>query len=185
MHANMFQVENILLRDNSIVTMRRLQQGDAGALYNYLSGLSVESRSRFGPHAFDKETVYDICRQPDGNIQRYITLNGENIIAYMLLKKGMIDADAQRYSQYSMLFEETTAITYAPSVADQFQNSGLGSKMFAILRETLKHQGYHTIILWGGVQATNARAVHFYEKHGFRRVANFWHDNIKSLFITV
>lgn len=172
------EVENILLKDGSTIKFRLLQQEDAELLYNYLNTLSAESRSRFGPHGFNRETVYNICNNLDAdNTQRFIALNGENIIAYMLLKKGMIPEDAQRYARYNIFFNEHTTVTYAPSVADEFQNSGLGSKMFSIILEKLKQQGYQKIVLWGGVQATNARAVHFYEKHGFAHVANFWHDN--------
>ena len=173
----MFELKNIVLKNGANVTMRLLQQQDAEALYVYLNSLSAESRSRFGPHAFDKETVYNICANTGENIKRIIALNNDRIVAYMLLKKGMIIEDAQRYAQYNMLFNENTTATYAPSVADDFQNTGLGSKMLAHILEIIKQQGFQKMILWGGVQATNARAVHFYDKHRFIRIANFWHDN--------
>jgi len=173
----MSEVENIILRNGSNIKMRLLQQQDAEKLYNYLHNLSAESRSRFGPHAFDKETVYNICNNLTNDTQRFIAFDEEKIIAYMLMKEGMIDTDARRYAQYNMFFDENTTVTYAPSVADTFQNSGLGSKMFSLVLEYIKKQCFHHAVLWGGVQATNARAVHFYEKHGFARIANFWHDN--------
>ena len=90
----MFEIENILLRNGRNVTIRLLQQQDAEALFNYLSSLSGESRSRFGPHAFDKETVFHICNNLNDDTQRFIASDGEKIIACMLLKKGMTDADA-------------------------------------------------------------------------------------------
>ena len=76
-----------------------------------------------------------------------------------------------------MHFDTNTTITFAPSVADAFQNSGLGSKMFSAILEDLKELSFKNIVLWGGVQATNTRAIHFYEKNGFTRIANFWYDN--------
>lgn len=173
----MSEIKKILLRNGSNITMRLLKQQDAESLYNYLNTLSAESRSRFGPHAFDKETVNNICNNLNDDTQRFVALTGETIVSYMLFKKGMITEDAKRYTQYHMFFDEQTTVTYAPSVADEFQNTGLGSKMFQLILETLTQQHYQKIILWGGVQATNARAVHFYLKHGFTSIANFWYDN--------
>ena len=181
----MFKVETLSLMDNRSVTVRLLHKEDTAALYNYLNSLSAESRSRFGPHAFDADTVNSICNNLDNDdVQRYIALSGNDIVAYMLIKRGLIDRDAERYAQRNIFFDATTTVTYAPSVADGFQNTGLGSKMFAVILKQIKLQGTHTIILWGGVQATNSRAVHFYEKHGFDPKGNFWHndkDNIDML----
>jgi ribosomal protein S18 acetylase RimI-like enzyme len=36
-----------------------------------------------------------------------------------------------------------------------------------------KRFGKKRIILWGGVLSDNARAIRFYEKHGFFRVGSF------------
>lgn len=167
----------IPLKDNRVLTMRLLQKEDATALYDYLNCLSAESRSRFGPHSFDQDTVNNICNNPDSGIERYIAIDDNRMVAYMLMKKGMIDADAERYAQKQLFFDIATTVTYAPSVADDFQSSGLGSAMFARILQQIKIQGNHTIILWGGVQASNARAVHFYTKHGFEPKGNFWFDN--------
>lgn len=94
----------------------------------------------------------------------------------MLLQPGLIEADRNRYGLKNIFFEENTTITFAPSVADDFQNSGLGTKMFTLLLNEAKNEGYKTIVLWGGVQATNSRAVHFYNKHGFQHKGSFRHD---------
>ena len=48
--------------------------------------------------------------------------------------------------------------------------------MFDIILADLRKKKYKQVLLWGGVQATNARAVHFYEKHGFKNIGSFWHD---------
>ncbi len=174
----MFEIKTISLKDNRIVNIRLLQQQDAELLYNYLHNLSAESCSRFGPHPFDTESIFNIGNNLlKDDVQRYIALKDEQIIPYMLLKKGTIKADANRYAQRNTFFDETTAFTYAPSVADDYQNSGLGSKMFAVILQYLKQQRCSHIVLWGGVQATNIRAVQFYEKLGFKKIANFWHDN--------
>jgi diamine N-acetyltransferase len=158
------------------VQIRLLNTTDAEALFLYLGLLSAESRSRFGPHPFDRETINNICLHPQNDVIRYVSEHENRIIAYMLIQKEMIEADRRRYMEKNIVFNESTTATYAPSVADDFQNSGIGSGMFEYILTDLKNSGYKTIVLWGGVQATNARAVRFYEKHGFRHMGSFWHD---------
>jgi diamine N-acetyltransferase len=175
-YSKMHTIATISLKDNHTSAIRLLQKEDADALYDYLNGLSAESRSRFGPHAFDRDTIDNICNNLNDDIQRYVAIAENSIAAYMLIKRGLTDADAERYAQKQLFFDVATTVTYAPSVADGFQNSGLGSAMFAVILQQIKLQGDHTIILWGGVQATNTRAVHFYTKHGFESKGNFWFD---------
>ena len=110
----------ILLADNRTVTIRSLFETDKDPLYHYLQNLSPESRSRFGPHPFDKQTIDIICEHPDNEIQRFIAESESTtaIVAYMLIKQGMIASDQQRYAQRNQFYEYDTTVTYAPSVAD-------------------------------------------------------------------
>jgi GNAT superfamily N-acetyltransferase len=172
----MHEIKQLRLKDNKKIGIRLLIDTDGDRLFQYLSLLSAESRSRFGPHPFDSDTINNICLHLQTGIKRYIAVSENRIISYMLIQNGLIDADRQRYSNKNIYFDETTTVTYAPSVADDFQNSGLGSAMFDSIINDLKEGGYKTVVLWGGVQATNARAVHFYEKHGFQHMGSFWHD---------
>ncbi len=179
----------VSLKNNKAAEIRLLQREDKDSLYNYLRLLSPESRSRFGPHSFDRGTIYAIFDQPDETIHRYIAIDemDQTIIAYMLIKQGMIDADRQRYSERNQFFNRETTVTFAPSVADAWQSTGLGSVMASFIEEDLKKKNIRHIILWGGVQATNTKAVNFYKKTGYQFIASFWydekdnHDMIKEL----
>ena len=166
------------VKDNRIVEIRLAQTGDRDLLFNYLQNLSSESRSRFGPHPFDWLAVQAIFDQPDPSIYRYIALEEltGSIVAYMLIKQGMIDADQQRYAQRNQFFDESTTVTFAPSVADAWQSTGLGSAMTTHIEEDLRKRNIRYIVLWGGVQATNIKAVNFYKKLGYQFIASFWHD---------
>ena len=161
------------------IQVRSLLPSDNELLFQYLQGLSEESKSRFGPHPFDKETIDTICDQvPADTIRRYVAVDTgrQQIIAYMLVKQGFVAEDASRYYSKSLFFDQSTTCTFAPSVADDWQNSGLGTSMFQQILDDLKTTGIKRIVLWGGVQATNARAVHFYQKHGFIHTGSFWHN---------
>lgn len=167
------------LKNNKTVKIRLLQKDDKDSLYNYLQLLSPESRSRFGPHSFDWRSIHAIFDQPDNSIQRYIAVDETDncIVAYMLIKQGMIAEDRQRYAERNQFFDDNTAVTFAPSVADAWQSTGLGSVMATFIEEELKKKNIRQIILWGGVQATNVKAVNFYKKLGYQFIASFWFDN--------
>jgi ribosomal protein S18 acetylase RimI-like enzyme len=88
----------------------------------------------------------------------------------------MIEWDMNRYLTRHQTYDHDSSVTFAPSVADAWQSEGLGSLMNQIIEADLKKRGIKHIILWGGVQATNEKAVNFYKKHGYRLIAHFQHD---------
>src|SRR5436190_9792892 len=153
----------IQLPDGRTAAIRSLEANDKKSLYHYLQDLSAESRSRFGPHPFDQQTIDMICEQPDKDIQRYIAVDESTslIVAYMLIQQGMIEADQLRYTQRNQFFPRDNTVTYAPSVADHWQGSGLGTAMVEIIEKELLNRGISHIILWGGVQASNLKALNF------------------------
>ena len=166
------------LRNGRYVEVRSLVKDDSEKLFDYFDKhFSKESKSRFGPHPFDKETINVICQQPNGETTRYIAVDEEkNIVAYMLIKQGMISWDKERYATRDQSYDDNISVTFAPSVADAWQSSGLGSVMNDIIEDDLKKRNIKNIILWGGVQATNEKAVNFYKKLGYQFIASFWHD---------
>jgi ribosomal protein S18 acetylase RimI-like enzyme len=169
---------NYTLRNGKSIEIRLLENGDHEKLYIYFQILSQDSRSRFGPHPFDRDSVNNICLNPNGETVRYIALDNKSgdIVAYMLTRQGMIEWDEKRYAERNQFYDHFTSVTYAPSVADAWQSSGLGSLMNHIIEEDLKKKNIKNIILWGGVQASNEKAVNFYKKLGYQHIASFWHD---------
>lgn len=170
------------LPNNKQVSIRQWQPGDAEALFTYLQGLSVESRSRFGPHAFDKETVSHICNRQVPRWEGYLALDNSNgnILAYMLICQGMIEWDEKRYAQINLSFDPSSTVTFAPSVADAWQSTGLGTLMNNFIESELKKRGIKSIVLWGGVQASNEKAVNFYKKHHYQYISTFRNDGMDN-----
>lgn len=169
---------NYKLKNGKAVEVRLLEPGDSEKLFEYFDQrLSKESKSRFGPHSFDREIINAICQNPDEETIRYVALDeGKNIVAYMLVRQGMIEWDLNRYTTRNQSYDHTTSVTFAPSVADAWQSTGLGSLMNNLIEEDLKEKNIKNIILWGGVQATNEKAIHYYKKIGYQFIASFWHD---------
>jgi len=166
------------LSNGKVIEVRLLANSDNEKLFEYFDqDFSAESKSRFGPHLFDRDSINTICNKLDDEIKRYVAIDKDgSIIAYMLVKQGMIEWDEKRYAERSLIYDHNTSVTFAPSIADAWQRSGIGSLMNTVIESDLKKQGIHFIILWGGVQATNEKAVSFYKKHGYKYIASFWHE---------
>jgi diamine N-acetyltransferase len=164
------------LNNNRQVLIRLLQPRDKENLLSYFTSLSPETRKRFGPHPFDAHTVHQICTNlTNDDTQRYIayTPDEKQIVAYMLVKEGVLDNDAKRLNTYG-ISTNGNECTFAPSIADAYQSSGLGSLMFQYI---LENNPSRRMILWGGVQASNKRAVNYYSKIGFYKVGQFKDHN--------
>jgi diamine N-acetyltransferase len=163
------------------IVIRPLRPDDAVRLGEYFAGLSAPTRARYGPHPFDQATADAICAalDPTALLRLVATVSregGERIVAYMLLKLGVLEQDQRRYAERGMPLDPATDCTVAPSVADDYQNRGVGSVMMAHLLRSARQMGRRRAVLWLGVQATNDRAVHFYTKCGFRKVGEFFTD---------
>jgi len=176
-------MSTLTLKSGANCLARRLAVTDEPALLAYLDGLSAESRSRFGPHPFESETVQCICQNlPNDDVLRYVAVSpNEEIVAYLLVKAGTLPEDRRRYENEGWVLDEKNTCTFAPSVADVWQSSGLGNAMFGIILEDLRAYPFRQMLLWGGVQASNERAIRYYTRNGFEAVGRFWHDGKENL----
>jgi len=168
---------NIITKGGREATLCRYTAEFADKLLLYLNGLSGETCRRFGPHAFSEEGI----RETFNDLQKvygFIGLDAESqrIVAYSLIMTGCPEQDNKRYTAYGIHTEELALCTFAPSVADSWQSSGLGSLMFDYIKQEISQYGFNVMILWGGVQASNVRAVNFYTRHGFVAVGGFEHN---------
>lgn len=152
----------------------RLTAGDEDRLLEYLHDLSPETKHRFGPHNFDRQSVRAVLG--DNKLYRtYAAINtvSGKVLAYSIIRHGFLEYDKPRLETCGLALSTEQDCTYAPSVADQWQGKGIGSEMLGFIRNELSNAGYLRMILWGGVQAGNERAVRFYFSNGFQKVGEF------------
>lgn len=156
------------------IVCRKLKPEDIDALVNYLSHLSAETKNRFGPHAYDKEAVLNFYKD-NADVTGYIaeTKSPQTIIAYSLIKNGLLWHDHDRIKNYGFDINADECCTFAPSVADEWQGRGVGKMLFNFILADIKEKRIKKMILWGGVQANNERAVNFYLKKGFKTLGSF------------
>jgi diamine N-acetyltransferase len=161
-------------KNNRQVLVRKLNSDDVDKLLVYLNELSPDTLKRFGPHRFDIQSIIDLYENSDKYIG-YIALDTERseIIAYSIIKIGYLEHDSFRLKSYGLKLDAETDCTYAPSVADQWQSQGVGNSLFNFMLSDLKMLGIKRIILWGGVQIDNLKAVNYYTKNGFTTLGQF------------
>lgn len=175
----------IVTKDNRQVYLRRLQLNDLDNLYNYLQDLSDETKRRFGPHKFDRESLTEFY-ELDMNLG-YIALESDtnHIIAYSIIKIGFLEHDRNRLESYGMILDNKKDSTFAPSVADLWQGCGIGIHLFNYILSDLVTNKIDRIILWGGVQMDNERAINYYKKIGFETIGQFTYngENYDMIFL--
>ena len=140
-------------------------------LLEYLNGLSNLTKKRFGPHLFEIEAINNLSK--NHGFRLYTSRCKRKIIAYSIIKIGWLDYEKPRLMKYGIV-ENYHDITLAPSVADEYQNKGIGTQFLQfILNDIDSLMPPGNLYLWGGVQKNNKRAVHFYQKMGFTILGEF------------
>jgi len=176
-HLDSF-AETIILPSGERIVFRPLRQEDSELLAGYFRALSDETRKRFAPHAFTTEQAQILCAEIDnGKVVRLLAVT-DNVqqpraVAYFILRLELNDGDERRYRERGIGLDRASVCSIAPSVADDHQGCGLGSVVMDRTLALARRLDQRQAILQGGVQAANSRAIHFYEKCGFRKVGSF------------
>ena len=169
------------------VLIRPLHPDDVDALTVFFLGLSEATRSCYGPHPFDRKTAERLCaaaepERPD----RFVALlepQGEAgvgsgaIIGYMILTRDIGQGDIRRYAEHGPELRLDACASFAPVIADAYQEHGLGTQMARHVLACAPLLGLTQVILMGGVLHRNPRAKHVYEKLGFCEVGQFYTPN--------
>lgn len=155
---------------------RPLQAEDIDQLTTFLENLSPITRTFSIFSSYDREGAQKLCDA----INRYDKLRfvvellpSRQIIGLFEFSFGLPDGDLQRFAAYGLPLDERNDCRFGPTIADAYQDQGIGSLVFPYLVDIAKRFGKKRIILWGGVFGENPRAIRFYEKHGFRLVGSF------------
>ena len=180
-------MEIIETKNGSLVELKLLQANDLEKLVEFLQNLSPETKGRFAPHSFELHELEKLFR-----LEEYLMFiakkkDTELVLAYFVVRKGVLDHDRPRLESYGLKIDTVSDCTFAPSVADSWQNQGIGNALFLFILNYLKSSGFKRIILWGGVQSSNAQAVNFYLINGFAELGKFeyygWnYDMMKEIF---
>ncbi|GAB2682846.1 hypothetical protein GCM10027036_41290 [Flavihumibacter cheonanensis] len=143
---------------------------DVDIIVNFYQQLQEATRRLYAPHSMDRESLQQQIADPAHLM--LLTFVEEELAGYQVFLKGAFPWERDRYMQYGMAIHQETA-SYAPVLGDGYQGRGAGTLMLTQALPYLKDAGITRLILWGGVQCANIRAVNFYLKNGFRIVGYF------------
>lgn len=151
------------------VALRALRSDDVDRLATYFEGLSPATTTRFQPHPLTRQQAALLCGAigHDAQTLRFVLEHDGAIIGYFILEPALQRVDAARYAAEGIALEAGRDLFFAPSVADAWQDRGLSSRAMPHLIRLAVSVGARSLVLMGGTQATNARAIRFYEKFGF------------------
>jgi diamine N-acetyltransferase len=167
-------------KNNKQVLLRRINETDLDNLFTYLQLLSDVTKNRFGPHQFNKQTIAELFSNNNHWGFIAVDVSSNRIVAYAIVKLGYLEHDSHRLESYGLQLNHETDCTFAPSVADDWQSSGLGNQLFQFILSELKAKtNVKRIILWGGVQTSNQKAVNYYQRNGFKILGTF-HYNVEN-----
>ncbi len=158
------------------IDLRALVAEDAERLADYFAGLSAETRSRFQPHPLTSVVAARVCTEPDPATLRLVLSAVDGIIGYFVLETAVRTEDAMRYAGQGVALLSGRDFLFAPSIADAWQDRGLASLAMPHIMALAAAAGARSLVLMGGTQASNARAIRFYEKFGFLRCGGYQTD---------
>ena len=158
------------------IILRTLRLEDRAALAVYFESLGVETRRRFQPHPLTQEATVAVCNEGESSTVRLVIERKGDLIAYFILDRGLPVYETPRYREFGIDLAAGSDLLFAPSVADAWQNRGIASLAMPHLIAFARQLGARSLVLMGGTQATNHRAIAFYEKFGFKRFGGYQTD---------
>jgi diamine N-acetyltransferase len=169
-----------LTKQEKPVELRRFTRDDIEPLLIYLHHLTPATAKRFQPHPYHKDDVIAFHANPEHEAWISVDEATKKIIAYTVVKKGYLHHDYPRLRQYGVDIDYDHCYTIAPSVADEWQSTGVGQLLFDYVLSEIKTRNAKQLILWGGVQTDNNKAVRFYQKNGFRSLGHFQYNGLNE-----
>jgi len=167
----------VTLSSGETLTFRPLLPDDITRLAEFLADLAPQTRAFSTFPSYDLTTAQEMCTA----IARYDKLRlvataAERIVALFELSFDLTATDVARYHSYDIPLDKATDCRFGPTIADEYQNRGLGSRLLPYVFDLARSFGQRRMILWGGVMAHNHRAIHHYQKHGFQIAGTFHKD---------
>ncbi len=170
----------VYTKQNKPVLLRRYSGDDFERLLTYLQQLGPTTSKHFQPHPFHKEAITNLFNQHEFEGWVAIDPSSDKIIAYTIIKKGYLHHDYPRLQRYGVSISYEHCYTIAPSVTDAWQSTGVGQLLFDYVLTEMKNRQVKQLILWGGVQTDNIKAIRFYQKNGFRSLGHFQHNGLNE-----
>ena len=167
----------VMLSSGDRLTFRPLLPDDDLRLAEFLAALSPQTRAFSTFPSYDLATAREMCTAiARYDKLRFVATTSERIVALFELSFDLTADDLVRYHSYGIPLDTATDCRFGPTIADDYQNRGLGSLLLPYVVDIARRFGQRRMILWGGVMANNQWAIHYYQNHGFQIAGEFHND---------
>lgn len=167
----------VVLKSGRELRVRPIVQEDTKDLGSFLHDLSPATREFSTFDSYDESMAKELCDAINKYDKlRLVVKTSQEIVGLLEFSFGLPGADLKRYQQAGYKLREEKDCRFGITLADKYQDLGLGGKLMPIIKDVAKKFGKERIILWGGVFESNKRATHYYKKHGFSKVASSLDD---------
>jgi GNAT superfamily N-acetyltransferase len=153
--------------------LRSLRSTDSQQLGQYFEQLGEETKARFGPHPLTAAYASELCKATDAACHRLVLCIENRICGYVILDLRPYPEDYQRYQKYGIELCAGLDAMLAPSIADDLQGKGLASQMMPCLLDFARQHQVRHLVLMGGTQQGNDKAIRLYKRAGFIEVGQF------------
>jgi RimJ/RimL family protein N-acetyltransferase len=163
--------------NKSILIFRTLKHYDSEILGKYFINLSDDTKRWYSPNPFTYQFAQQVCKKKEKFYKRIVGIYKNDTISYCVLSLKYRKWERIRYKNK---FKANEVCEISPSVADNFQNRGIGTLMMKYIIKISKLYNKKVILLWGGVVIENIKAVNFYKKFNFK-IEQEWLHPIKKV----
>ena len=143
-----------------MVVFRKIVKEDAEEVSTLLYGLSDESKEFFHPHAFNIETLKNVCDSVD---HHFVLIINNKIIGYSML----------RFFGYS-------TPSYGGCIHNDHQGKHYGTLLLFCTLKQARLYGLDQVRL--RVNRSNRKAFHLYKKIGFVKTGEMRDDDIVMMY---
>ena len=161
------------------ITLRPLLHSDIKGLTTFLENLSTETRRLSTFDSYDKVTATELCDAINkyDKLRFVLEFQSKKIVGLVEFTLDIPQNVVDTYATYGFTLDTDYTCRFGPTLANKYQNQGLGSLLFPYVTKIAKLLGKKYIILYGGVLANNLHAIKYYEKHGFKITGKYNNDN--------
>lgn len=173
----------LTIKNSQQVEVAPLKYQDVFDLASFFGKLSSETRRLSTFKSYDTSMARELVNAVDkyDKLRFVARLSGsKEIIGLFEFSFDIPNSDMKRFLECGVELNTNTDCRYGLTVANDFQNQGLGSAAFPHMVGVAKQFGQKRMILFGGTLFDNQRAIHFYLKHGFKRVGEFINSDGKK-----
>ena len=143
-------------KNGRLIHIRPLQHDDAEFLVSIFENMGSDSRYHRFHQPLDNLSPNRVQREAAQMVE-LVRNNSFGLIAF----DGDMPVGAARY----VVFEDGDRAETAVSIRDDYQNSGIGTKLMALLAQEAQRRGLHQLI--ANVQALNKAALRILDKLPF------------------